>query len=133
MLKFYKIKNFSIFLLCIDITYRSLEQKSPKVADVFGLIKDDISASWNEFGGQMGVSLNDRDTLRRDVSLSDNSRLEKVLAIWVQQEKKEVKWVVVLDALKALQRNDLIRKVIRFLEEPETYSKYRAMDDFSPL
>ena len=81
----------------------------------------------------MGVSLNDRDTLRRDVSLSDNSRLEKVLAIWVQQEKKEVKWVVVLDALKALQRNDLIRKVIRFLEEPETYSKYSAMDDFSPL
>ena len=121
------------FLLCIDITYHSLEQKPPKVADVFGLIKDDISASWNEFGGQMGVSLNDRDTLRRDVSLSDNSRLEKVLAIWVQQEKKEVKWVVVLDALKALQRNDLIRKVIRFLEEPETYSKYSAMDDFSPL
>ena len=121
------------FILCIDITYHKLEQKPPEVTDVFHLIKDDISASWFDVGEELGISLNDRQTLRRDVSLSDNNRLESVLAIWVQQEKKDVKWVVILEALKALQRKDLIRKVVRFLEEPETYSKYSAMDDFSPL
>ena len=121
------------FLLCIGVTYCSLEQKPPEVTDVFHLIKDDISASWFDVGEELGISLNDRQTLMRDVSLSNNNRLESVLVIWVQQEKKDVKWVVILEALKALQRNDLVRKVIKFLEEPETYSKYNVMDDFSPL
>ena len=121
------------FLLCIGVTYCSLEQKPPEVTDVFHLIKDDISASWFDVGEELGISLNDRQTLMRDVSLSNNNRLESVLVIWVQQEKKDVKWVVILEALKALQRKDLVRKVIKFLEEPETYSKYNVMDDFSPL
>ena len=131
MLKYYSIIVF--FLLCIGVTYCSLEQKPLEVTDVFHLIKDDISASWFDVGEELGISLNDRQTLMRDVSLSNNNRLESVLVIWVQQEKKDVKWVVILEALKALQRKDLVRKVIKFLEEPETYSKYNVMDDFSPL
>ena len=105
--------------------------KPPEIKDVFYLVKD-ISASWNALASELYIPMNDRDTLRKDRSLSDQHRLESVLCKWIENETKEVKWRVILEALKALKRKDLIRKVIRYLEEPQIYRKYISMDDFSP-
>ena len=96
--------------------------------DVLGLVKD-ISASWNELGAELGVSLNYRTTLKGD---TDSVRLEVVLKNWIENETKEVKWEVFLEALKALKRRDLIKKVVKYLETPEIHRRYILMDDFSP-
>ena len=118
--------------------------KPPEINNVLGLVKD-ISALWNELGSKLHVPLNDRQTLRTDISLSNTDRLESVhislsntdrlesvLTKWIGNETEDVKWRVVLDALKALQRKDVIKNVIQYLEKPETYTKYISSDDFSP-
>ena len=105
--------------------------KPPETKDVLALVKD-ISALWNELGSELHVPLNDRETLRNNGNLSDNDRLEYVLTNWIGNETKEVKWKVILDALKALKRKDLVKKMIMYLEKPETYRKYISMHDFFP-
>ena len=105
--------------------------KPPKTKDVFDLVKD-ISASWYELGRELNISENDRTIFKRDPSLSCEDRLESVLSKWIGKETKDVKWRVALQALKALDRKDLIKKVINYLEKPEIYKKYISIDDFSP-
>ena len=115
----------------IGISYEDLLDKPPETNDILGLVKD-ISALWNELGSELCVPLNDRNTLRNDRTLSDNDRLEYVLNSWIGNETKEVKWKVIVDALKVLKRKDLVRQVIMYLEKPETYRKYISMHDFFP-
>ena len=105
--------------------------KQPETNDLLGLVKD-ISALWHELGSKLCVPLNYRKTLRNDRTLSDNDRLEYVLNNWIGNETKEVKWKVIVDALKALERKDLVKNVIMYLEKPETYRKYISMRDFFP-
>ena len=105
--------------------------KPPNPKDVFHLVKD-ISASWYELGRELNVSENDRAIFKRDPSLSCEDRLESVLSKWIEKETKDVKWRVALQALNALDRKDLIKKVINYLENPEIYKKYILLDDFSP-
>ena len=97
--------------------------------DILGLVKD-ISASWNELGGALEIPSDDRNSLQKDGRHTDKDRLEFVLRNWIQNETKEVKWEVILEALKVLQRKDLIKKVIEHMEKPEIYRKYISMKDF---
>ena len=96
------------------------------------LIKNDISSSWNSVGSELNISMNVRDTLRRDISLTDTDKLERILNEWSQSETKPVTWRIVLEALKSLQRQDLIRKVIAYLEQPDNHQRYISMNNFSP-
>ena len=97
--------------------------------DILGLVKD-ISASWNELGAELVIPMNDRTTFQNR-NPTDNGRLEIVLRHWIQNETKEVKWEVILEALRVLQRKDLIKKVIEYMEKPEIlYRKYILMKDF---
>ena len=97
--------------------------------DILGLVRD-ISASWNELGGALEIPSDDRNSLQKDGRLTDKDKLEFVLRNWIQNETKEVKWEVILEALKVLQRKDLIKKVIEHMEKPEIYRKYISMKDF---
>ena len=105
--------------------------KPPEIKDVYNLVKY-ISALWNELGREFDVPENDRDSLRTNINLSDEDRLESVLSKWIRTETTTVKWRVVLEALNALKRKDIIKKVITYLEKPETYRKYISMRDFFP-
>ena len=96
------------------------------------LIKNDISSSWNSVGSELNISMNFRDTLRRDIGLTDTDKLERILNEWSQSETKPVTWRIMLEALKSLQRQDLIRKVIAYLEKPENHQRYLSMNNFSP-
>ena len=99
--------------------------------DIFGLIRD-ISASWNQLGGELEIPLNDRKSLQGDARQTVEDKLEFVLSKWIQNETKEVKWKVILKALEVLKRKDLKKKVIEYLETPEIYTKYFSMKDFYP-
>ena len=105
--------------------------KPPETKDVYNLVKY-ISALWNELGREFDVPENDRTSLRTNINLSDEDRLESVLSKWIRTETTTVKWRVVLEALNALERKDIIKKVITYLEKPETYRKYISMRDFFP-
>ena len=106
-------------------------QKPPDLHDVFDLMRT-MSALWFDIGMELNIPINDRETLRRDMTMADDNRLEHILTNWIQTESKDVTWKVLLQALKALRRKDVVSKVLRFLEEPETYQKYILMADFSP-
>ena len=106
-------------------------QKPPDLHDVFHLMRT-MSASWNEIGWELNIPDIHREMLRRNISMADDDRLERILTKWIQTESKDVTWKVLLLALKALGKKDVMKKVILFLEEPETYQKYILKDDFSP-
>ena len=91
-----------------------------------------MSALWEELGSALAVGLNFRNQLHGDITHSADSKLEKVLAEWIHNETKDVKWQIILKALEDLHRRDVIKKVISCLEEPKTYHKYYQMKDFAP-
>ena len=101
----------------IGISYQHVLEKPPETKDVYNVVKY-ISALWNELGREFDVPENDRASLRRNTSLSDEDRLESVLSKWIRTETTSVKWRVVLEALNALGRKDMIKKVIAYLEKP---------------
>ena len=88
---------------------------------------------WNSIGMELNISMNDRDTLRRDISLTDTEKLERILNEWRRSETKPVTWRTMLIALKSLGRQDLIRKVIDYLQKPENYRKYISMNNYSRI
>ena len=104
--------------------------KPPEIRDVIYL-GEDISALWDELGRELLIPFNDRDTLRENISLTNEDKLESVLAKWISNETRHIKWIVILRALQELRRIDLSKKLIAYLEKPEIYRKYISMDDFS--
>ena len=104
-------------------TYLDLLKKSPEQYDVFQLVRD-IAPSWHELGGLLRISYDMRDSLHRDPRLTVSGKLEHVLNYWIASEPSPVTWEMILQALKALQREDFTRNVIAYLETPDVYSTY---------
>ena len=121
----------SWFLFYIGISFEDVLQKPPDLHDVFDLMRR-MSSLWCEIGRELNIPINDLETLRRDMRMAHENKLERILTNWIQTESKDVTWKVLLAALKALGRKDVIKEVLNFLEEPETYQKYILKDDFSP-
>ena len=122
---------FKVFLFYVHVgSYQDVLDKQPDPNDIMNLMKNDISASWDSVGYELNIPMNYRDTLRMDIVLSDNQKLERIFNKWSQSETKPVIWRTMLEALKSLQRQDLIRKVIAFLEKPENYQKYISMSNY---
>ena len=88
------------------------------------LIKNDISASWNSVGMELKISMDDRETLRRDSGLTATEKLEQILNKWIQSASMPVTWRTLMKALGSLKRQDLVTKVKDYLEKPENYKKY---------
>ena len=105
--------------------------KPPELTDALDLVRS-ISPSWYDIGSKLLVPLDIRDSLKRDTSLSDEARLEKILDAWINGEKASVTWRTILEALEALGRRDIIRKTLDYLERPAIYSKYIEKKDFIP-
>ena len=112
----------------LDIKYCDLLQKQPEIRDVFDIIKKDIASKWHEVGGCLGISLDYRDSLKGNNSV--NTKLERILTEWIQNETKDVTWKVALEMLKELRRRDLVKSVISFLETPQIYKKYNSKRDY---
>ena len=106
-------------------------QKPPEPTDALDLVRS-ISPSWYDIGSKLLVPLDVRDSLKKDMSLSDEAKLEKVLNAWINGETAGVTWRTVLEALEALGRRDIIRKTLDYLEKPAIYSKYIEKKDFIP-
>ena len=70
--------------------------------------------------------------MKRDVS-SDETKLDKIVNEWISSETTDVKWRIVFKTLQSLGKKKLLRNAVTYLEKPDIYSKYIAMNDFTPL
>ena len=118
-------------LLQLGKSFKDLLDKPPEVIHAYSLLLA-VSSSWYEIGIHLNISPNYRDTLKRDVS-SDETKLDKIVNEWISSETTDVKWRIVFKTLKSLGKKKLIRNAVTYLEKPDIYSKYIAMNDFTPL
>ena len=88
-----------------------------------------MSADWCLLGGELNIEMHFWESLRRE-NLRDETKLEKVLIEWIGNETSHVTWEVIITALKACRRKDIAKKIIKYLEEHDTYDKYIKLDDF---
>ena len=77
-------------------------KKSPNSSDVMYFIKCH-SARWDEFGSELRVPYDTRESLRRDVTLDDRGRLERVVMKWIQSQCSPVVWQNVIDTLLSME------------------------------
>ena len=91
-----------------------------------------MAADWFLLGGQLNIEMSFRESLRRE-NLHDETKLEKVLIEWIGNETSHVTWEVIITALKACRRKDIAKKIMKYLEEHDTYDKYIKLDDFAPF
>ena len=105
--------------------------KPPGAIHTYNLLQA-VSSSWYEIGTHLKISMNYCDSLKRDVSLTDETKLDKIVNEWISSETIDVKWRIVFKTLQSLGRKNMLRKAVVYLEKPEIYSKYIAMKDFTP-
>ena len=124
----------SIFMYVFNVLgkiYKDLLQKPPEPTDAFDLVRN-ISPSWYDIGSELLVPPDVCESLKRDMSLSDEAKLRQILNDWIKFETADVTWKTILKALQALRRKDIIREILKYLEKPAIYSKYIKKDDFIP-
>ena len=93
----------------VHVTFFSDKERPITVKEVFSLLKGK-SSEWDKIGRELEVSDNFREELRNQ-SLTDESRLEKVLAKWVESECSEVSWDHLQRVLKELGYVHLVKKM----------------------
>ena len=69
----------------LDSVSTPILQKKPALKDVYTLLMGK-SAEWEDIGRAFGASLNDREELRKDGSLTDKGRLERILNGWLERD-----------------------------------------------
>ena len=102
----------------------SILNEEPDVEDVRKFLKS-RSANWESFAMELGVKLNYRNELRKDMTLTDDVRLEMVLYKWKESSQEGVSWKKVLDMLEELELHDMHKKVMDFLKRDDIILKYR--------
>ena len=75
------------------------------------------SASWEDFARELQIDDNERKKIRMEVTISVDSKLERVLEIWMESETTEVTWKKIIQVLVALQSTDLAKEVQQFLHQ----------------
>ena len=89
-----------------------------------------MSASWDELGAVLKVDSNERDKLKKDSTLNDDGRLEKVLVIWIRSEPSCVTWETIQNGLVNIKRIDVAKTLRKYLHDV-VYDKYIKLDDFT--
>ena len=100
---------YIIFIIIIGFSTNILS-KIPKLNVAFKYLRYE-SAAWDDIGRALDVSKNDRIGLRRDMSLTNEQRLETILYKWLQQGGDSSTWDQLIKALEELGYNDVVRKI----------------------
>ena len=95
-----------------------LDEK-PERRDVLKQLVD-IDAKWQEFGNELGLTVNFLDGLAKSL-ISDQIRLGKVLQKWIDMDGhppcSPVTWKVILKALEQLGNHVLAKKIYQDLKQ----------------
>ena len=103
----------------------SILQKKPLLNHVY-LVLQGKSSKWDAIGRGFNVPLNTRETLRRDTSVSDDSRLEEVINTWLETHcHTPVTWTEFINVLTTkLGFKDVAEQVYSFLEREDIMKEY---------
>ncbi len=110
-----------IITFCIDFETNNILHKTPLLKDVFDHLRDH-SSNWDDIGRELDVNRNSREGLR-NMSRTDNSRLEAVLDTWREGGDSST-WGQLIKALKVLGFLQEVRHVEDFLKTDEAITKY---------
>ena len=110
----------------------SIIKKSPDMFDIFDLLREH-SADWNDLGIELGVKENQRTALSRNVALSDNGKLDKILSQWIQAQPTPVTWEKVFEVLIKLDFRPTAQEVKHFLESVDIVDKYKQKPNYEPF
>ena len=87
----------------------------------------------------MQVPIDPRESLRHNISLDDEGRLEHVVMNWIESQCSPVTWQNILDVLSSMSLKNTASKVKEFLKEQQVIDKYMSKPpithyiDFRPL
>ena len=109
--------------------YRDLLMKSPELDDVFPLMTK-LSSSWHDIGGKLGIPIDKRQSLLKNASISNDSKLEEILDVWICSQPSDVTWKRIIDVLIAFEKKNVASEVEKFLDKQRIYEKYIQQDDF---
>ena len=107
----------------------SILEKSPESIDVYRLLKKK-SADWRAFRKELRLDDNYEEKLGRNCSLTDEDRLAKVLAKWIEKQPSPVTWNNILEVLKELELLNIAQKVKNYLQKEDVVKKYRKKNNF---
>ena len=60
------------------------------------------SARWNNFGIELGISVNDREILHRDITRAADGKLEFVIHKWIESKCTPVTWDNLIEILDGM-------------------------------
>ena len=89
-----------------------------------------VSASWEQLGAALEVSVNTRKDIKKDSQLNADDRLETVLNVWNSSQPSVVTWESIIKVLVECGKNNVAGDVRKYLEKPEVYEKYINKKDF---
>ena len=102
--------------------------KSPCRNDAFKLIES-YSYKWNDLARSLDVPYNYRTELESK-NISNSNRLDKVLNEWIT-EGEPVTWGRLIEGLKEIKLNIVVRSVKEFLKTEEAQKTYGSLPDWT--
>ena len=76
-----------------------------------------VNCEWRSIGEQLYLEHNDLESIERDASYNDTTRLSKILQLWINQRKREVSWDTIITIIKnpPLNNVNVANKICHFL------------------
>ena len=84
------------------------------------------SARWNEFGSELQVPDNTRETLKHNKTLDDRDRLEGVAIFWIESECSGVTWQKILKTLDSMHLKKTAGIVQDCLKHQQVFNKSQS-------
>ena len=100
----------------------------PETNDAYQLLKPKAT-HWNGIAIELGVEAIYRYELRMLTSLDARDKLECVIKKWEESECSDFTWRTLIEAMKELEYNDVLRAIQEFLAKPDVIKKYQSKKD----
>ena len=86
----------------------------PLLSDVRKLLKKK-SVDWDAVGRKLNVPKNYREGLKRNISRTNEDKLEYILEKWIESECSEVSWKHLIEVVKDLAWMDIAKGIEQFI------------------
>ena len=103
--------------------------KSPEMLDVYKLLCE-RSDDWDDFARGLFINFNFRKELNLEHSTTCGSKLERVLAKWIESKSSDVTWSNLIDVLVELKFSTIVTHVQRYLQTEDVIKKYSRKEDY---
>ena len=100
----------------------SILKQPPSSLDLFHLIKCH-SSRWDEFARELRVPSDKRQSLRQNIGLEDEGRLERVVMKWIESRCSPVTWQNIIHTLLSMELKTTAGSVQDYLKHQQVINK----------